>query len=189
MEHQPLVILFIGPPGSGKTYFSTKLAARISAVRLSSDAVRLALFGSIENIEKLRRSDKESLLYTQVFGVIDYVSRQVLGVGQSVIIDAQAKRRSDRIKMTELAYEFDAKVIVVWIQTPPELATQRGMSRSVSDDSIRYSESQMQYFLADHAKVLEPPEYDENVIFIDGKAPFDAQYAEFQMQLKKMLYS
>lgn len=84
---KPLIIVFVGFPGSGKTYFARRLAEQLPAVTFNSDALRVAMFGSIENVERIRQND-QSRLYDDVFGAMNYATRQVLKAGYSVVFDA-----------------------------------------------------------------------------------------------------
>lgn len=122
---RPLLVVFLGFPGSGKTYFARRLAERLPAVTFNSDALRVAMFGSIENMERISQSDR-SRLYDDVFGAMNYATRQVLEAGCSVVFDAQQTKRGDRRRVEELAKESGAIPVLVWIKTSRETALRRG---------------------------------------------------------------
>lgn len=177
--NKPLLIVFLGFPGSGKTYFSTRLAERLEAVTLNSDALRLAMFKSLETIEHIRATDNPRL-YEDVFGAMDYAARQSLLAGHSVIYDAQQTKRRDRLNIEKVAASANAVPILVWIKTDKEVAFRRGQEREARDDSHQYSAEKMRMLIDRFDEATDLPEANENVIEISGELPFDEQYAVFQ---------
>ncbi len=180
---KPLLIAFIGFPGSGKTYFSTRLAKRLPAVTLNSDALRLAMFESLERIEEIRATDKPRL-YTDVFGAMDYATRQALQSGVSVIYDAQMAKRRDRRNIEKLAAETGAIPVLVWMKTGRDEAIKRGQEREIRDDSHRYSEEKITMLVDRFASTTDLPEPGENSVEISGEVPFDEQFESFTQQLR-----
>jgi len=176
----PLIVMFIGPPGSGKTYFGTRLAKELGALRLNSDALRLSMFGSLEEIEMIRHSENRSLLYDQVFGAMNYATEQALLAGYSVVYDAQQAKRSDRKRMEALASKCGAIPILVWLDTEPEVAIYRSSNRDQHNDSHRYDEVKSRMLVERFAHNTDLPEIDENLIKISGETKFEDQYAIFQ---------
>lgn len=176
--NRPLIIVFLGFPGSGKTYFARQLAEKLQAVTLNSDALRLSMFGSLERIEEIRRRNR-SRLYADVFGAMDYAARQALLAGHSVIYDAQQTKRENRRGIEEIAKETGAIPVLVWMKTDPEVALKRGQEREARADSHQYTEEKMRYLIDRFDEVTDLPEPDENVIEISGELPFEEQYDIF----------
>lgn len=48
---KPLLVMFVGVPGSEKTYFAKRLADKLQAVTINSDAIRLSMWGSRDAIQ------------------------------------------------------------------------------------------------------------------------------------------
>lgn len=188
MKPAPLLVIFLGFPGSGKTYFATRLAEKLQAVTFNSDALRLSMFGSLENIEHIRRTAR-ARLYADVFGAMDYAATQVLRAGHSVIFDAQQTKRRDRKHIGEIAASVGAIPVLVWIKTSPETALRRGQEREARADSHQYSEEKMKMLINRFDKVTELPEANENVIEISGELPFEDQFASYGKQLEKIVNS
>ncbi|MBH2007938.1 ATP-binding protein [Candidatus Saccharibacteria bacterium] len=182
--NKPLLIVFLGFPGSGKTYFATKLARELSAVTLNSDALRLSMFKSLDAIENIRQLDNQRL-YVDVFGAMDYASKQTLLTGHSVIYDAQQTKRENRINVERIAREVGAVSILVWIKTDKAVALKRGQEREERSDSLQYSEEKMRMLIDRFDAVTDLPEQGENVIEINGEVSFDEQYKSFQKQLSE----
>lgn len=182
---KPLLVVFLGFPGSGKTYFSLQLATALQAVTLNSDALRLSMFGSHEKIETIRQTDN-ARLYIDVFGAMDYAAKQVLMAGHSVIYDAQQTKRENRQNIERIAAEAGAIPILVWVKTSRETALRRGQEREARDDSHQYDAEKMAYLIDRFASVTDLPGADENVIEISGEAPFEEQYAVFQRRVAEI---
>ena len=174
--------MFLGYPGSGKTYFAKQLAKKIGIVRLNADATRVAAMGTIQ---KAREFDAETgLLNSIVFGMIDYATAQVLESGHSVICDYQHNERSFRDKRTLLANEHNAEAIIIWLKTPRDVAVQRGAKREELLDQRRHSIEKMEALVDKYVNLMEIPGKDELVIEIDGTLTFDEQYQSFMKQLQ-----
>lgn len=176
--NRPLIIVFLGFPGSGKTYFSRRLAEKLQAVTLNSDAMRLAMFGSLEKIDEIRRADN-ARLYEDVFGAMDYAARQVLLAGHSVVYDAQQTKRENRRGIERIAADTGAIPVLVWIKTSREVALKRGQEREMRNDSHRYDAQKMIYLIDRFDSVTDLPESDENAVEISGEAPFEEQFEVF----------
>lgn len=182
---KPLLIVFLGFPGSGKTYFAKQLAKKLQAVTLNSDALRIAMFKTPENIEVIRQNDN-ARLYVDVFGAMDYAAYQVLKAGHSVIYDAQQTKRENRHNIESIASESGALPILVWVKTSRETALRRGQERDASNDSHQYTAEKMAYLIDRFESVTDMPEPTENTIEISGEVPFDQQYDVFQQKLTEI---
>jgi len=175
---KPLIIVFLGYPGSGKTYFSRQLAEKLQAVTLNSDALRVSMFGSLERIEEIRQHDR-TRLYADVFGAMDYAARQALRAGHTVIYDAQQTKRENRLGIEKIAQETGSVPILVWIKTSRETAMKRGQEREARDDSNQYDAEKMARLIDRFESVTDVPDSNENVIEITGEQPFEEQFKVF----------
>lgn len=181
---KPLLIAFLGFPGSGKTYFARQLAEKLRAVTFNSDALRVSMFGSLEKIDQIRHHGDRSRLYEDVFGAMDYAARQALLAGHSVIYDAQQTKRENRRGIETIATDTGAVPVLVWMKTSREVALRRGQDREARDDSHQYDADKMARLIDRFDTVTDLPEPDENVIEISGEAPFEEQYTTFIEGLK-----
>jgi len=179
--------MFLGVPGSGKSFFARQLAENINAVRLNGDSMRLAIFGSLEEIEKVYHSEDRQRVNSYVFNAIDYAVRQVLSHGDSVVYDAHHNKRSIRAELEQLAAKCGAVPVVVWIKTPYEVALNRGQQREATEDQRQLSEEKMLESMNRHAASMDAPVKGENSIEISGELPFEQQYAIFERELDLIL--
>lgn len=185
MNKGPLLIVFLGFPGSGKTYFATRLAERIHAVTINSDALRVSMFGSLDEVDRIRKTDV-SRLYRDVFGAMDYATMQILRAGHSVVYDAQQTKRENRRNIERTAQEAGAIPLLVWVKTSPSVALVRGQERDASDDSHQYTAEKMTFLIERFESVTDMPDESENVIEISGEVAFDEQYAVFERKLEEI---
>lgn len=183
---KPLLIAFLGFPGSGKTYFARQLAEKLHAVTFNSDALRVSMFGSLEKIDQIRHHGDRSRLYSDVFGAMDYAARQVLLAGHSVVYDAQQTKRRDRRGIEKIAAETGAVPVLVWMKTSREVALRRGQEREARDDSHQYDAEKMAYLIDRFDSITDLPGPDENVIEVSGEAPFEEQYSVFMEGVSRL---
>lgn len=181
-EHmKSYLFMFLGYPGSGKTYFSERLAKEIGAVRINADALRVRLFGTIEAAKAF---DKETGLLNKItFNALDYTMAQVLASGNSVICDYQHNARAMRSARAKVAIDSGAVPIVIWVQTPRNEAVRRGSERPASLNHRQHTPEKMEALIERTLSQLEEPSDSEKVITINGQEPFDTQYVSFQRQL------
>ncbi len=178
------LFMSLGHPGSGKTYFTTRLAEKLGATRLNADALRMHMFGSHD---KAREFDVETGLLGQViFEALDYATVQVLKSGTSVIYDVQQNQRAIRDKTSRLGSDNGAIPVILWVKTPVDVALQRGQDRDHTPDQQKHDYETMKAQIEKHMKMIEPPTEDENLIVIDGTVPFEEQYESFRDQLLRL---
>lgn len=80
-----IVVMFTSSPGSGKTYFSRQTAERLGAVRLASDSMRRAIFGSIEEDTRMKQLLGCPTALSYVFNAMGYSAQQVVSAGNDLI--------------------------------------------------------------------------------------------------------
>lgn len=187
-ERQSL-IMFLGVPGSGKSYFARQAAENMNAVRLNGDSMRLAIFGSRERIKQAYESKDRQTVNTYVFNAIDYATDQVLLRGHDVVYDAHHNKRSDRASLETLASKYGALPVLVWVKTPHDIALIRGQEREEQQDQRKKTEAEMHEVIERHLANTDEPDPSELVITLDGLLPFDKQFLEFQSQMEKIIAS
>lgn len=176
LSQKPLVVVFLGSIGSGKSFFARQLALGSDTVRINTDAMREAM-GEVWGEQSNRR----------VWGAMDYAVEQILSAGQSVIYDAaRFNRRESRDSLGKLAEKAHAKVVVVWIDTPREIASLRAQSREPTDDQRPVSKQDAEAIIDNHEKKFDPPDSHESVIKISGEIPFEEQYKIFTEKLAQL---
>ncbi len=184
MDKQPLLVMFVGVPGSGKSYFGRQLAERLGGVWLNNDSMRLAIWGSREEVRKTHVDvDERAKGNAMVFGAMNYAASRILVAGTTVIYDSNANGRRERAGMQQLAADSQALAVVIRIKTPFAIALQRGQEREETDDQRQLTEAKMREVIERHGAEIDEPGADENVIEMSGEIAFDDQYESFQRQL------
>ncbi|WP_201289209.1 AAA family ATPase [Halovenus carboxidivorans] len=117
----PLLIVYCGLPGVGKSTVSAYTADQLSAVRLRSDEVRYDLFDEPEyTAEEMRRTYDE---------LLDR-ARQRLAAGEDVVVDGTFKEADKREQAAAIAAETDATVYFVRVTCPPDTVRERLEART-----------------------------------------------------------
>lgn len=189
MADSPLLIMFVGIPGSGKTTFARQLAKRLDAVILSSDSIRIWMWGSRDAIPSSQHGIEEKRQANELtFGAMNYAANQVLSTGRSVIYDCNANRISERQEKHDIAKKQDAVSLVIRIKVPYEVSLTRVQLREDTHDQRQMPLEKAQAVLKRFLDEIEEPTAKEKTIFIDGQQAFEQQIAEFQTQLKRVLH-
>jgi hypothetical protein len=160
----PTFLITCGLSGSGKTTASSArlldpaLNAAGSIVRLRSDVERKRLFGLAPHDNS--RSAPDAGIYTadattRTYARLSALSRELLGAGWPVIVDAAFLKRAERDSFAALAAEFGADFKILATAAPPEELRRRLLARSgdASEATVAILERQLEWF--------EPPAGDE----------------------------
>jgi len=123
---KPTFIAVSGLPGTGKSYFCSKLVERLPSVTLESDALRKVLFPS-PNYSK----DENSRLFQACHHLIEKLLRR----GVPVILDATNLSERYRERLYNIADRLDVKLILVRVEAPPQVVQERLKTRSENPDS------------------------------------------------------
>lgn len=126
MVKLPTLYMMVGLPGSGKSFCAEQLSKKENAVVISSDEMRVELFGNVENQEN------NGVLFDKLFNK----TRVLLKDGKSVIIDAtniNSKRRMNALKQFK-----NFNKICIYMATPYAecLRNDRFRSRTVGKNVI-----------------------------------------------------
>lgn len=157
----------LGYPGSGKTYFSERLAKEAGFFHLSADKIRHTLF------EKPTYTPEE---HAAVFNLLDYLAEKLLAKGVNVIYDANFNFKRSRQKLKRMAKKTNSRYHIVWIQTDEKTALARNEKRGTSKVSVK---------VFNHLKKeMELPTKEEPVIVIDGHLPFAKQFEMFKKNVQ-----
>ncbi len=168
------VFIMLGFLGSGKSYVSRWLAPHMGAVYLRADDLRLAMFGA--DRPELYTPENKAL----VNDANRYAVQQILESGQAnIVLDANHNSRKVRRGIATDAAEQGATTVVVWVQTPLDVAKQRTVVRKATEGHELFEPNLVEKM----AKRLEEPGADELVIRIDGLASAPEQQASFEAQL------
>jgi predicted kinase len=181
---EPLLVVFVGIPGSGKTTFAKNLAQKLQAIVLNSDAIRMSMWGSLEAIQATHTSPEDRKHGNKLtFGAMNYAADQILQTGVSVIYDCNANHRYERQEKHDIADKNHATSVIVRIRVPYEVSLRRVQEREAAHDQRQMSAEKARGVLERFMDEIEEPDPDEFVIEINGEQSFDEQYAVFKQEL------
>ena len=168
----------LGVAGSGKSYFSRQLAKRIDAVRINADAFRYSVAETIG--AKPEDTPKEITI-----AATDWALRAVLDSGHNIVFYVQHKKHSNRMSTMSIAASAEAKAVLIWVQTPTEIAIERATNREEAPDQRKRSHAAIRKLVERQLSEIEKPKADESYIEIDGTISFEDQFDSFEQQLKR----
>lgn len=180
MKKQLLLIATLGHPGSGKTYFSERLAKEYNLVHLSRDKFRQ------EAIHNPTYEENEQIAISRA---INWLTTEFLSKGVGVINDGNYTKKKYRSKLSKIAKKYNAVYVLIHIITPIETAKKRVIKRRdiTSKEKRKYyrpiDTSLIDFIIND----TEYPTKSEPIIEIDGSKSFQAQFEMFKKGLKKYL--
>ena len=124
---QPLMIMPVGLPGSGKSTWAEKNKDELNAVIHSSDAIR-AEFGDVNDQSK----------NTDVFQILHSRIKEDLMAGKNVIYDATNLVKKRRVAFLDEVGNIPCKKVCVLFATPYDMCLARNLSRDrhVPEDVI-----------------------------------------------------
>jgi predicted kinase len=145
---KPHVLIMVGIPGSGKSFFAEKFADTFHAPQVSLSAITSVV------------SDE-----TAALKIADMQFQELLKTKQSIIIDGLAHGRAQRMELTKLAHDADYDTLLVWVQTDPATAK----ARALKDKSQSADEYDKQ------TKRFAAPLASEKPVVISGKHTYATQ--------------
>ena len=134
---KPAFIVVSGLPGTGKSYFCSKLAERLPFIILESDALRKTLFPS-----PIYSAPESSRLFQAIY----YLIEGLLKRGIPLILDATNLSERYRERLYNIADRLNAKLILVRVEAPPEVVYQRLRDRAKENNSESNSDADWAVF-------------------------------------------
>ena len=185
LPDRQLLVMMLGVPGSGKSAFARQLAEALDFDRVSTDAIRTELFGEpmphTPHTSDQPNPETEAKFTVPTFNELNRRAETSLLAGRSVIRDHMHHRSHWRDGIGQHQADLvGALPVVVWIETPYEIAHQRGMNRAKSADTRTETDAERMWSTINHFHdSIDPPGDHEICIRIDGQATFADQLRHF----------
>jgi len=112
----PALVAVSGLPGTGKSYFSSKLAERLPFVILESDDLRKILFPL-----PLYSQEESANLFKVVHSLIERLLRK----GIPLILDATNLSERHREYLYSITERLGVKLVMVQVEAPPKVVRER----------------------------------------------------------------
>lgn len=172
---KPLVLVMIGLPGSGKSFFARQFSETFGAPIVSHDKIQHILY-------KNPQYDKNE------FGIIQQVANsqleELLKTQKTFILDGGGNSRAQRMELRKTVRVAGYDTMLVWVQTDTNTSQYRSMKRTSQrlDDLHKQSLSAEQYELL--SKRFSPPISSEALVVVSGKHTYPTQA---KVVLKKLV--
>ncbi len=172
---KPLVLIVIGSPGSGKSFFARQFSETFSAPVVSYDRLRHVLYPQA-NYDKSEESTLAAIAEIEI--------DELLKTGKTFIVDGGGFAKTQRAALRKKASASSYDTLLVWVQTDQNTAKYRSMKRSNrrKDDQYNNSLSSQQYDQL--AKRFSAPATNEPSVVISGKHTYPTQA---KVVLKKLV--
>ena len=169
----PTLVCMAGITGSGKSGLAQEIGTLAKAAVLQSDVIRKTMHGLAPN-QKIREGVGQGIygrkVSEKVYETMGNQARDILGQGQSVILDATFTRASYRKKIQDLARDCGARFFLVACHLPEAIAKDRILARA--KDSQAVSDGNLSVYQAQKMEWEAPDEIPPSqVIAVETTRP------------------
>lgn len=174
---QPLILMVVGNPGAGKSFFARQFSEMFSAPVVSLDRIRFEL------TDKPSFSSEEN---DQVDRMAAYMIEELLKTKRAVIVDGGCNSKVERTKLAQAAKKYEYNAITVWVQTDLATCRTRALRRNPEkrvDD--QFSPSITESMFDQQVRRFTEPTHENHVV-ISGKHTYNTQA---KMVLRKLVAS
>lgn len=126
LSHIPLIILVMGLPGSGKTYFARHLSERLGTRYLGSDQTRKEM----NVMGKYSLQDRRGV-YEEMLARVE----EHLASGEPVILDATFYKEDLRLPFEILAKNEGIPLVKLWVEAPFDVIKKRVSAKREDSDA------------------------------------------------------
>jgi uncharacterized protein len=168
---QPLLVVIMGLPASGKTTLARALAGRMGLVHLSSDVLRKHLGGLRANVHRFdgfERGLYSRSMTRRTYAMLTRKAARWLRHGQSVVLDASFGLPAERAAVRQLARRTGARLVFVVCRADEGLIRLRLRARM--SDTRSTSDARLELWPALRSAFVDPTELP-NLVHVDTSRP------------------
>lgn len=118
---KPAFVVVSGLPGTGKSYFCRRLAERTPIIILESDVMRKTLLPS-----PTYSMAESARLFQAIHNLIEHLLKK----GIPLVLDATNLSERNRERLYHIAYQLDARLVMVRVEAPFEVVQERLRNRA-----------------------------------------------------------
>jgi predicted kinase len=152
---QPHVIIMVGIPGSGKSFFAEKFADTFHAPFVSQS--------QIAQLGEITENQASKLAFHQV--------NELLKTSKSIVVDGMGETRTERAEIAKKARANGYEPLVLWVQTDPATAKMRSTKMLKDKTSPTLSTDEFDR----RVKRFTAPNGIEKPLVISGKHTYASQ--------------
>lgn len=157
---KPHLIITVGIPGSGKSFFAEHFAETFQAPIISFEQIRNSAF------DHPTFSKEEDEIVNKI---TDHMLGQVLKTGRTIVYEGKTNQRIDRSNISKKAREAGYEPLFIWVQTDADTAKKRAIKPVAQKPSINSEQFDIKL------KRFSAPHRDEKYIVISGKHTYASQ--------------
>lgn len=152
-----MIVVFSGPPCSGKSYIGERLAARRGLIHLEMDAIRVRLLPQAAHT----RADR-----VVAYRAMHYAAEMLARSGRSVIVNAVYGHRRDRMEIYECAGRAHAQLYLVQFKVSLPVALERARLRRQRHPGLDLDDARVTH-------LIESFRYFDGSLVVDSEDPAD----------------
>jgi predicted kinase len=152
---QPHLIVMVGIPGSGKSFFAEKFADTFRTPYVSH--AKIAAFGEFSS--------------DSIKDIISYQLDELFKTDHSIILDGASETHAQRAELTKKAHSRGYETLYIWVQIDSLTAESRSTKPSKERPIPALTQDEYAYFV----KHFTPPNTLEKSIVISGKHTYASQ--------------
>lgn len=172
---RPLVIVVIGLPGAGKSFFARQFATMFGAPLVSTDFIRHSL-GQRSVYDGDEDATVAALALSQ--------AEELCKTGKTFVVDGGVNNRTNRTALERLASSHGYGKLTIWVQTDEPTSLARSLRRSDKRAGDELNDPMDKQAFLRYRKLFTVPTRTENVVVISGKHTFATQA---RVVLKKLV--
>lgn len=163
---RPLVLIMIGVPGAGKSFFARQFADTFNAPLVSEDYIRASIF------ENPGYNREENSLVQAIF--LQQIT-ELLKTQRTFLIDGGMNARAERYELKKQVHDRGYGTLTIWVQTDEATSRFRSTRRSTRRRGDAYNQSLSEQQFSHLAKRLAGPSAQEDYVVISGKHTYATQ--------------
>lgn len=148
--NKPHLLVVIGLPGAGKSFFAKKFSKMFGAPHVDHTFYRTYIASS-------SASD----------AIMDDTIEKLMLTRQTIVIEGPGHERHSRKELGQLAHKKGYQILYIWVQVDPVTASGRAVNRTKSGISKQEFDNRLKKF--------HPPETNEPYLVISGKHTYQTQ--------------
>lgn len=150
------MVILVGIPGSGKSFFAEKFADTFKTPLVSTEQIHSALKSSL---------DHDQAAYSRI---VSLMVGQIVKTKQTFVYDGDTHTRASRQKLIDMSTKLGYKPLLVWVQTDTLSARLRATK---SRDHGRFSADEFDRAV----RLFQVPDSREKPVVVSGKHTFASQ--------------